>query len=131
MTETTTMTTTIKLTGRRPIKINPDEWECVALASYKNHNGEVLCQANRSWYADVKVRRHSDGRVIVHGCARYRTQWQHERNQDGWAGTMLPVGHTEADLMSAIRNACSQLTLTDGIPDLSDEVIADLDPEEV
>jgi len=122
---------TIKLRGKRPVKIHTDVWPIIAAASHCHWDGEHRVQANRTWMADVAVRARSDGLKIVYGTASYRTCWQGERSADAWSGYRLAATATEEDLISTIVQVCHDLTEIGDIPDLSAEVLADLDPEEV
>ena len=116
MSDQSTKTRTITLTDRAPVKIVESDWPVIASA--KDHDGQVECQANESW--SIRVRQHADGRALVY--AVYDTSWQGRSGARG--GELLERG---ADLAAAIRRVgercqCEQIV---------DECIADLPAEEL
>jgi len=122
-------TKTITMTGRPPVSIRKEAWPRIAGARYSDHDGEVECQAFRRWSARVAVRRHADGRHLVFGVASYTTAWRGERDAGAAGGELLPPGCTADDVVAAISRVAAILTSVAGIPDLTDQCIADLPAE--
>lgn len=117
MATTDTKTTRIiTLTNRPPIKIVDDDWDLIAEA--KDFDGQVECQANRTTW--LKVRRHTDGRVIVYG--GYDTAFQSERRLRG--GEVLAAGK---DVVAAIGRVAETCQATG----IAADCIADLPAEEI
>lgn len=108
-------TLTITLTGRAPVQITKSEWPI--LASSSGHDGQIECQANRTW--SVKVRQHDDGRAIVYGI--YSSAYQNEAGLR--RGKLLDAGddiiRTIYSVAASIGRGCS----------LAEDVIADLPAE--
>lgn len=90
MTEATTMERiNVRLTGRRPVSIDPEEWPVIAHAGYHHYDGKYASQANRSWRGNLSVRQHSDGRVLVYATQSHESAWQNERGGRAHAGELL------------------------------------------
>ena len=70
---------TITLTDRRPITIDPDKYPVIASA--KDHDGKVECQANRKWTIIVREPLDSSARRIVYGI--YDTSYQNSTSLRG------------------------------------------------
>jgi hypothetical protein len=81
---------TITLTNRRPVRINEDNWPCIAEGQWCDHDGQIRAQANREWNLWICVRQHADGRALVYGAYEYSTSFERERDFVARAGVMLP-----------------------------------------
>ena len=88
------------LTGRPPVTFAPSEWPLRASSDYKNHDGQVECQANRTWEGRIRARQHADGRWLVYGVADYSSNWQNERNVSRKAGALLPASELARDCVA-------------------------------
>mgnify|MGYP001305436267 CR=1 FL=1 len=117
---------TITLTDRRPVSIDRDDWPIVAKA--KCHDGEVECQANRTWSLIVRNIGKEilwGNQTIVYGV--YTTQFQGESDRRGGEIVSeydLPAGlEYEAAIVAAIHRVGSHIGATDI---LVDQCIADL-----
>lgn len=71
---------TITLSNRPPVKIDESNWPIIAEAKDFAHDGQVECQATRTWSWWLNVRQHSDGRAIVYAGYSYFTAWQGEQS---------------------------------------------------
>ena len=89
---------TITLTGRPPVRINPEMWPIVAKDT--DYDGEYEAQANR--IDRLYVRQHADGRAIVYGV--HDTRWAGER--DARAGELLPPAH---DIYAALLRVAESI----------------------
>ena len=91
-------------------------------------DGQYECQANRTWSATIRVRRHADGRHLVYGCAEHDTHFPHESAYRYYAGRLL--GAADTDVAAEIARLADALIARGGranlIVDARDEVIADL-----
>ena len=136
---TTNSTRTITLTGRRPVKIQEEDWPTVARGSDKDWDNTYEFQANRTWKASVRVRQHEDGRAIVYGFYDYSTCWEGESCFLVKAGILLDPG---ADVADGIQEVGSQLEemVQDSfysakagamIREAVRECVANLEPEEL
>jgi len=124
---------TITLTDAPPVRIREDDWPVIAHGAYRDHDNEYEFQANRRWKADVRVRQHADGRMIVYGVYDYDTVFQGERGITIRAGVVLDAG---ADPVSAIRTVGETLdealaeagfdALTPQVSEATRDCIADL-----
>lgn len=130
---------TITLTNRAPVRISVDAWPIIARGDYNWHDGQVECQANRKVDALLIVRRHANGRHLVHGSYSYGSNFQHEADVTVRAGHLLDVGES---VESAITRVTSELVeqATDlgrgsdaakNIRAMRAECIADLPAEEL
>ena len=136
MTDTKRKQRTITLTGRPPVRITEDDWPVIASSSWEDCDSEYEFRANRRADAQVKVRQHADGRTIVYGTYRYRTNFQGE--QDVYAAGGNLIGSTD-DIPEDIRATVEYLSGYDSLPDgwqpdwrmLADDCIADLPAEEL
>ena len=108
---------TIRLTGRRPVEVDDDEWPIVASAKW--HDGEVEWEADRVWR--LVVREHEDGRAIVYGT--YSTAYPGEHDRRG--GEVVPAG---GDIPEAIYRVAEHLGFDRR---LAEEAIGDLPAEEL
>ena len=132
-TETTeTKTRTITLTDRPPVRIREEQWPVIAHGLHRAHDGQVECQANRTWKTDIRVRQHEDGRSIVYGTYDYDSAWQGERGVDARDGVLLDAGE---DLVAAIRSVGASMAEAGGddhrIAEAVRQCIADLPAEEL
>lgn len=107
-TTTETKTRTITLTGRAPVKIVEAEWPVIAQGSYRDHDGQVECQANRTWKIEFRVRKHADGRAIVYATYDHDTHFQNEACETNRVGVMIAAGD---DIPAAISQVSAQLHL--------------------
>jgi hypothetical protein len=97
--------------------VDEDRWPVIARA--ESFEGEYAHQSNRT-YA-LTVRKHPDGRMIVHGS--YVTRWQGER--DRYAGVLVTA---EGDVVAAIHQVAEDI----GAPEhLSSDCVASLPSEEL
>jgi len=104
---TKSKTRTITLTNHPPVRIREADWPVIAHGYFRDHDGrEHECQANRWWRADVRVRRHADGRAIVYGTYEYFSVCAGERDLTAKAGVLVPK---DADLVRAIRDVGLEL----------------------
>ncbi len=111
-----TETLRIKLSERRPVTIQTNDWKLIADAA--DFDGEFEGSAQR--VSRVFVREHADGRVIVYGTFETR----HTDERDSAAGWILE-DPTDATLQLHIRRVCGII----GDDILAGECIQDL-PEE-
>lgn len=101
---------TITLTGRRPIKIEEDNWTVIAKASDSEHDGQVECQANRKSAWCIRVREHDDdGRVIVSAVYDYTSNWQNARCYHVKHGVYLKDKPSFERIVEAIREVCESM----------------------
>ena len=139
MTSTERKQRTITLTGRRPVTIYEDQWPVIAEASWDDYDNQHEFQANRKAEAHLKVRQHADGRTLVYGAYRYRTQFQGEDDVHAAAGTPLDAGSDDSNIIAAIRETVDYLSSYESLPDawqpdwkmLTDDAIADLPAEKL
>jgi hypothetical protein len=132
-------TRTITLTGRRPVTIDEDQWPVIASSGWDDCDSQYEFQANRRADAGLKVRRHADGRVIVYGTYRYRTQFQGEDDAFAAAGSLLDAGDDDSNIIAAIGDTRDSLSSYDSLPEgwqpdwrmLADDCIADLPAEKL
>jgi hypothetical protein len=120
---------TITLTGRRPVKINEDEWPVIAIAggdSYGHHDYNRYQQAKAQGELDeytIRVRQHDDGRTIVYAVFDAASAWTGSEDHRG--GELLDPGDDIPAAISRVGNDCL-------IPDsVIRECIADLPAEEI
>lgn len=100
----------IRMTGRRPVTILPSEWPRKGHDYESGHDGEVECQANRSWKAWISIRRNAaDGRTLVYGQSEYRSNWRHEPNAYAHAGHLLAPGATDTELAAAATTVAAAI----------------------
>jgi len=109
---------TITLTDRPPVTILEADWPVIASA--RDHDGQIECQANRRW--GITVRQHEDGRFIVY--ATYSSQYQGEHGYRG-GELVAPPGD---DLPAVIRRVGERGEFSAHI---IDECIADLPAEQL
>lgn len=119
MSTSETKTRTITLTNRPPVRIREDQWPVIAHGSYSDHDNQYEFQANRKWKADIRVRQHEDGRVIVYGVYDYDTAFQNESGITVKAGEVIEPG---ADVVAAIREVGDTM-----IAEVGDTMIAATD----
>lgn len=57
----------IRLSGRRPVTVDTDDWPRTANGHGNEYDGETAAQSvrTRTWW--VSVRQHADGRALVYG----------------------------------------------------------------
>jgi hypothetical protein len=124
-TETKTKTKTLYLTDAPPITIKIEDW--VTLAHVDQHDGEVECQANRTWL--LKVRRHrKTGDVVVTG--HYDSNFRSEPNvHAGYLLTDIPQTDPLSRHMGRVGDAIKQVAEEIGEPRLGREAIQDLPAE--
>ena len=130
-------TRTITLTGRRPVTIDEDDWPVIAESQWGDcDKPQYPPEANREADANLKVRRHADGRAIVYGTYRYRTLFRGEDDAHAAAGRLLDA---DGDIIAAVRGVTDHLSSYDSLPDdwqpdwpmLADDCIADLPAEQL
>lgn len=108
MTETTEpKTLTITMTNTAPVRIRDEDWPVIAYGRYGRHDNEYKFQANRTWEAEIYVRKNADGRMIVSGMYDYDTVIQSELGFATHAGIVLDA---EADPVAAIRQVGATLS---------------------
>lgn len=100
MATTETKTRTVTLTDQAPVKIRDEQWPEVASGDWAAHDNKYEFQANRKWRLWIKVRQHSDGRLLVYGGYTYDTAFQGEANVSGKFGELLAA---DDDVIAAIR----------------------------
>jgi len=66
---------TVSMTGRRPVKINKNEWDVILFN--KGWEGEFECQAFRSWWLRIRKKKGTNTFLISAG---YDTSWQGEKD---------------------------------------------------
>lgn len=139
MTSTERKQRTITLTGRPPVAIDEDDWPVIAGSGWDDCDSEYEFQANRRADVTLRVRQHEDGRTIVYGTYRYRTNFQNEDDVRAAAGYRLQDGDTDR-IVTAIRETTDYLSSYDSLPDvvwqpdwkmLADDCIADLPAEKL
>lgn len=123
---------TITLTNHPPVKINDDEWPCIAVATFKNYDGQYESQANRTWSGYLRVRQHADGRALIYGRYTFDSNFQNERSIDLKAGELTAPGATSADIVDTIRRVHTRINV-DSVDwsRLADECIANLPAQEI
>lgn len=128
---------TIPLTAAPPVTIVLSAWPTIARADASwCDRPDIPYQSIRSSSAWLRVRRHADGRTIVHGRAEYGSAYQGEREVSTYCGVVLGSGATPATLVGIIQKFCAELCAAvdpdhlDGV-ELARGVIADLPPEEL
>ena len=136
MTSTERKQRTITLTGRAPVRISEDDWPVIASATWNDHDGEYEFEANRRAEAQVRVRQCADGRTLVYGTYRYRTNHQDERDVYAAGGNLFS---SPDDIPEEIRATVEYLSGYDSLPEswqpdwrmLADDCIADLPAEQL
>lgn len=110
---------TITLTDRAPVVIDETEWPVIASAFWHDGLGPMPTRADRR--ANLKVRRHRDGRTIVHGSFADPTGPRTTRRR---AGFLLGATISDEDLVTHVY------IVADGIgrPSLARDVVAKLPP---
>lgn len=135
MTGTQRKQRTITLTGRSPVTINEDEWPVIAGSGWgDNDRPDYEPEANRRADATLRVRQHTDGRTLVYGTYRYRTNFQGEDDVRAAAGVLLDA---EGDIPAAVASTMNTLCTYNSLPRewqpdwrlLADECVADLPAE--
>ncbi len=106
MTNATSKSRTISLTGRPPVKIHEDQWPVVADGTWCEHDGAVEPQANRRWMMHIRTRQHADGRTIVYGVYDYSSNFM---NEPDFAARVGRVCGPDADLPQAITETGGEL----------------------
>ena len=115
-TTTKSITRTITLTDRPPVKISEDAWPVIAEGRW--WEGQYDFQAHRDGW--LKVRQHADGRTLVYGA--YNTAYQTEHDLRG--GELLREGD---DIAAAINRVAETCRATE----CAAKCIADLPAEEL
>ena len=119
---------TITMTGRAPVTVSRQDWPVIARGDASTWDGLHECQADRTWSATIRVRRHADGRHLVYGCAEHASQSRRESGYRYCAGRLL--GAADTDVAAEIARLADALIARGGranlIVDARDEVIADL-----
>lgn len=107
----------IRLTGRAPISIRPEQWPVIVTAQWVSDERVPHCSLTD---ATVTVRQHADGeRYIVHGVKNDRLKsWDHAST---FAGRLV----NRIGLYSVITQICLDL----GCQGLAERVMQDLPPE--
>lgn len=90
---------TVTMTGRRPVKINKNEWEVILF--HKGWEGEFECQAFRNWWLRIRKKK---GENILLVSAGYDTQWQGEK--DRRAGV---ITNESSNLEQTIEEVCREI----------------------
>lgn len=122
---------TITLTGRPPVRILEDNWPIIAEATHRDHDGQIRCQANRTWKAGVYVRQHADGRAIVYAVDEHYTAFQREQGYTIRRGALLAPGD---DIPTAVHVVVEQIINAGAaayVRPLAEECIADLPAEDL
>jgi hypothetical protein len=131
----------IRMTGRAPVLIDENDWPVVARASVLDHDGETRSQANRERETRMYVRKHGDGRVLVHGKFACDSTIVHEADGEVYAGEIVLDGRVS----ESIRRVASCLKsfaerrrffvdpkdLAADILEVEQECLADLAPEKI
>ena len=99
-------TLTITLTGRPPVRVIVGDWPVIADAKEREWEGEHEFQAFRRSRAAIRVRRHADGRVIVHGSYVYDANSTTERSHQFRDGVVLEA---DGDIVQAIQEVAREL----------------------
>lgn len=114
----------IELTGRRPVRINSEEWPGIARAT--GHTGAHACQANEEWW--IRVRQHADGRAIVYAGRDVGPGGMPMGYESKRAGRLLTAEEAREGLPTAIEH----VAIDAGLPlETAQSCIADLPPEEL
>lgn len=126
-TTTTTKKITVVMSERPPLRISEAAWPLIASA--KQHDGQVECQANRIWR--LRVRQHADGRTLVYGT--YSSGYLHESDRAG--GFLLSAEQaTGEEIVRTIRRVAGIVTdddQGDQYESLAQACIAELPAEEI
>lgn len=126
---------TITLTVRPPVAIDPSAWPVIANASETDHDGQVICRANRvsEWY--IGVRQHADGRAIVYATYDFATTYRGSRDFSAKHGEIVPPGGDICAAIVAVADRMSQCesyeTDASRWDSLARECIADMPAEEL
>lgn len=104
---TATDTTTEKrlvvhMTGRRPISIVRDDWPLIAWGVEEEYNGQVRDESHETGDASIRVRQHSDGRLLVYGAFAYVCGHPNSPSHDASAGAIYPAGSDIAEAIDEI-----------------------------
>lgn len=123
----------ITLTDRPPVRIIEADWPVIASATYRAHDGQIECQANRRWDGAIRVRQHADGRAIIYATASYDSQWQGERGYSLRGGEILQAGSDLAAAISRVHASLEDAGVDTGRgwDALAAECIADLPAEDL
>jgi len=89
---------TVTMTGRRPVKINKNEWDVILFN--KGWEGEYECNAFRNWWLRIRKKKGTNTFLVSAG---YDTQWQGEK--DRRAGLLLD----NPNLEQAIEEVCREI----------------------
>ena len=126
---------TVTLTGRRPVKIEKNDWPVLAAATDKEIDNQYEFQANSISKWALRVRQHDDGRAIVYAVYSYSSVFQGERNYSVRGGEMVGA---DSDLPAMIRRVGEWAAAQEHSGDdaarwaaLIRECIADLPAEEL
>ena len=114
---------TVTLTGRPPVRIDPQEWGTIASAC--THDGAIEVQANHEWL--LRVRQHDDGRTLVYGWERAGNGGVRAGYQPAYAGELLEATPTGAEIAAAIARVAGDCRCEE----LVGECVADLPAEDL
>lgn len=109
MTDTTKegKTRTISLTGLPPVRIREDDWPIIAEGKWDRHDGKTYSRAKWTWSIGIRVRQNQhDGRAIVYGVYKYKTNYENEPRELHRVGVLLEHG---GHIAIAIERVCQQL----------------------
>jgi len=90
---------TVTMTGRRPVKIQKDEWDLILF--HKGWEGEYESQAFRNWWLRIRRKKSTNTFLVSAG---YDTQWQGEK--DHRAGVLVD---NPTNLEQTIEEVCREI----------------------
>ena len=90
---------TVTMTGRRPVKIQKDEWDLILF--HKGWEGEYESQAFRNWWLRIRHKKSTNTFLVSAG---YDTQWQGEK--DHRAGVLVD---NPTNLEQTIEEVCREI----------------------
>lgn len=130
------MVRTITLTGRRPVRISPENWPIIARADEDSFGGADHAKRDQALHRGecdvyrIIVRKHADGRVIVYAILNAAiAQWRAPAGGiDARAGYMLAAGAGDGAIIQAIKHVSAECDLPQHMAGIC---IASLAPEDI
>jgi hypothetical protein len=119
----------VKLSERRPVTLDPEQWPIIAKATW--FDGQHRSQANHEAY--VLVRQHEDGRTLVYSKLFAGGGGVFVGFRELAGGFLLPArgSSNEREYADEIVRAIRRCAGIIDMPELGDECISDLPAEEI